>query len=182
MSWNYGAVKQQISLLGQSSSDELNHIRQAAGFLVLSIPQIYRIGTMFWDDKYGAQGLSPEVISRMRVLMTEDSINIHNNSFLSEVDSSIPFLMEEIFRSMSDIRLSDMDVDPPPILRQSKHHLVKPSLRMSVFIFENSLSPPSHVATTKRIALLVVVHKGRDVKACEVMHIMAIKEEGVHSM
>lgn len=26
--------------------------------------------------------------------------------------------MEEMFRSMSDIRLSDMDVDPPPILRQ----------------------------------------------------------------
>lgn len=28
---------------------------------VLSIPQIYRIGTMFWDDKYGTQGLSSEV-------------------------------------------------------------------------------------------------------------------------
>ncbi|KAK7243696.1 hypothetical protein RIF29_38506 [Crotalaria pallida] len=27
--------------------------------------------------------------------------------------------MEEMFWSMSDIRLSDMDVDPPPILRQS---------------------------------------------------------------
>ncbi|XP_020237959.1 myosin-12 [Cajanus cajan] len=120
-----------------SSWEELKHIRQAVGFLVLhqktqksldeitnelcpglSIPQIYRIGTMFWDDKYGAQGLSAEVISRMRVLMTEDSININNNSFLLEVDSSIPFLMEEMFRSMSDIRLSDMDVDPPPILRQ----------------------------------------------------------------
>ncbi|XP_019425376.1 PREDICTED: myosin-12-like [Lupinus angustifolius] len=120
-----------------SSWDELKHIRQAVGFLVLhqkaqksleeitnelcpvlSIPQIYRIGTMFWDDKYGAQGLSQEVISRMRVLMTEDSINIPNNSFLLEVDSGIPFLMEEIFRSMSDICLSDMDVDPPTILRQ----------------------------------------------------------------
>ncbi|KAJ1377259.1 Dilute domain, partial [Sesbania bispinosa] len=120
-----------------SSWDELKHIRQAVGFLVLhqktqksleeittelcpvlSIPQIYRIGTMFWDDKYGAQGLSPEVISRMRVLMTEESINIPSNSFLLEVDSSIPFLMEEMFRSMSDIRLSDMNVDPPPILRQ----------------------------------------------------------------
>ncbi|KAK7243670.1 hypothetical protein RIF29_38478 [Crotalaria pallida] len=120
-----------------SSWDELKHIRQAVGFLVLhqktqksleeitnelcpvlSIPQIYRIGTMFWDDKYGAQGLSQEVISRMRVLMTEDSINIPTNSFLLEVDSSIPFLMEEMFRSMSDIRLSDMDVDPPQILRQ----------------------------------------------------------------
>lgn len=30
-------------------------------FQVLSVPQIYRIGTMFWDDKYGTQDLSPEV-------------------------------------------------------------------------------------------------------------------------
>ncbi|KAK4285594.1 hypothetical protein QN277_002273 [Acacia crassicarpa] len=120
-----------------SSWDELKHIRQAVGFLVshqktqksldeitselcpvLSIPQIYRIGTMFWDDKYGAQGLSQEVISKMRVLVAEDSINIPNNSFLLEVHSSIPFSMEEMFRSMSDIRLSDIDVDPPTILRQ----------------------------------------------------------------
>ncbi|CAL0310840.1 unnamed protein product [Lupinus luteus] len=119
-----------------SSWDELKYISQAVDFLVLhqkaqisleeitnelctvlSVPQIYRIGTMFWDDKYGAQGLSGEVISRMRVLMTEDSINTTANSFLLEVDSSISFLLE-MFRSMSDIRLSDMDVDPPTILRQ----------------------------------------------------------------
>lgn len=31
---------------------------------VLSIAQIYRIGTMFWDDKYGTQGLSTEVLFR----------------------------------------------------------------------------------------------------------------------
>ncbi|KAK7243697.1 hypothetical protein RIF29_38507 [Crotalaria pallida] len=52
-----------------SSWDELKHIRQVVGFLVLSIPQIYRIGTMFWDDKYGAQGLSQEVSPRMFVLI-----------------------------------------------------------------------------------------------------------------
>ncbi|XP_037496894.1 myosin-12 isoform X2 [Jatropha curcas] len=65
-----------------TSWGELQHIRQAVGFLVLhqkaqksvdgitneicpmlSIPQIYRIGTMFWDDKYGTQGLSPDVSS-----------------------------------------------------------------------------------------------------------------------
>jgi len=63
-----------------ASWDELQHIRQAVVFLVLhqkshktleeitnelcpvlSITQIYRIATMFWDDKYGAQGLSQEV-------------------------------------------------------------------------------------------------------------------------
>ncbi|KAE8038143.1 hypothetical protein FH972_010683 [Carpinus fangiana] len=120
-----------------SSWDELQHIRQAVGFLVLhqkaqksldeitnelcpilSLPQIYRIGTMFWDDKYGTHGLSPDVIGRMRVLMAEDSINMPNNSFLLDVDSSIPFSMEEMFRSLSDTDINLSDVDPPPILRQ----------------------------------------------------------------
>ncbi|KAG6471144.1 hypothetical protein ZIOFF_072245 [Zingiber officinale] len=63
-----------------TSWEELQHIRQAVGFLVshqksqkslqelteelcldLTVPQIYRIGTMFWDDKYGTHGLSQEV-------------------------------------------------------------------------------------------------------------------------
>ncbi|KAK4372251.1 hypothetical protein RND71_007635 [Anisodus tanguticus] len=117
-----------------SSWDELQHIRQAVGFLVLhqksqkaldeitsdlcpmlSIAQIYRIGTMFWDDKYGAHGLSPEVISKMRALTLEDSASIPNNTFLLDVDSSIPFSIEEISRSFQNINLSD--VEPPPLLR-----------------------------------------------------------------
>ncbi|RVW93630.1 Myosin-11 [Vitis vinifera] len=129
-----------------SSWDELQHIRQAVGFLVLhqkpqkfldditnelcpmlSIPQIYRIGTMFWDDKYGTHGLSPDVIGKMRVLMTEDSINMPNNSFLLDVDSRIPFSMEEMSRSLIDINLSY--VDPPPLLRQRSdfHFLLQPT-------------------------------------------------------
>ncbi|KAL2478562.1 Myosin-12 [Forsythia ovata] len=118
-----------------SSWDELQHIRQAVAFLVLhqkaqksldeitnelcpvlSIPQIYRIGTMFWDDKYGTQGLSPEVIAKMKALTVEDSINTPNNTFLLDVDSSIPFSIEEISQSFQDINVSD--VDPPPLLRQ----------------------------------------------------------------
>ncbi|KAJ0039099.1 hypothetical protein Pint_24134 [Pistacia integerrima] len=121
--------------LAGTSWDELQHIRQAVGFLVLhqkaqksfneithelcpilSLPQIYRIGTMFWDDKYGTQGLSQDVRGRMRVLMAEESINMPNNSFLLDVDSSIPFTMEEIYQSFSEIRLSD--VEPPQLLRQ----------------------------------------------------------------
>ncbi|KAJ9565543.1 hypothetical protein OSB04_001509 [Centaurea solstitialis] len=133
-----------------SSWDDLQHIRQAVGLLVshqktqksmeeitnelcpvLSVPQIYRIGTMFWDDKYGTQGLSQEgllhgnvfnlsrkviVIGKMRSLMAEDSISMPNNSFLLDVDSSIPFSLEEISQSFLDIDLSD--IDPPPLLRQ----------------------------------------------------------------
>ncbi|XP_026425977.1 myosin-12-like [Papaver somniferum] len=123
-----------------SAWNELQHIRQAVGFLVshqkptktleeittelcpaLSIPQIYRIGTMFWDDKYGTQGLSQDIIAKMRVLMTEDSINIpnNNNSFLLDVDSSIPFSLEELSGSFLEMNPSDIIVEPPPLLRQN---------------------------------------------------------------
>nr|XP_009394265.1 PREDICTED: myosin-12-like [Musa acuminata subsp. malaccensis] len=119
-----------------TSWDELQHIRQAVGFLVLhqkshksleeitnelcpvlSVPQIYRIGTMFWDDKYGTHGLSQDVISKMRTMMTDDSINMPNNSFLLDDDSSIPFSLDDILRSLIDMNLSDLE--PPPLLRQN---------------------------------------------------------------
>ncbi|KOM29980.1 hypothetical protein LR48_Vigan845s000800 [Vigna angularis] len=89
-----------------SAWDELKHIRQAIGFLVihqkpkktldeishdlcpvLSIQQLYRISTMYWDDKYGTHSVSSDVISNMRVLMTEDSNNAVSNSFLLDDDS-----------------------------------------------------------------------------------------------
>eukprot|EP00897_Mesotaenium_endlicherianum_P005251 jgi/Mesen1/4754/ME000242S03925 len=89
-----------------SSWDELKYIRQAVGFLVihqkpkksldeithdlcpvLSIQQLYRISTMYWDDKYGTHSVSPDVISSMRVLMTEDSNTAVSNSFLLDDDS-----------------------------------------------------------------------------------------------
>ncbi|KAM0929591.1 hypothetical protein ACQ4PT_001616 [Festuca glaucescens] len=119
-----------------TSWDELQHIRQAVGFLVLhqkshktldeitddlcpvlSISQIYRIGTMFWDDKYGAQGLSQEVIGNMRTMTTDDSITTPNSSFLLDDDSSIPISLDDISRLMLDINPSD--VEPPPLLRQN---------------------------------------------------------------
>ncbi|KAG0460121.1 hypothetical protein HPP92_023249 [Vanilla planifolia] len=50
--------------------------------------QIYRIGTMFCDDKYGTQGLSQDIIGKMRAIMTDDSTNIPNSSFLLDDDSS----------------------------------------------------------------------------------------------
>ena len=43
---------------------------------VLSISQIYRIGTMFWDDKYGAQGLSQEV---NKFLVEQTSISMYGS-------------------------------------------------------------------------------------------------------
>ncbi|CAN8247655.1 unnamed protein product [Cochlearia groenlandica] len=121
----------------RSPWDELEPIRQAVKFLVshqktqksleeitkeicpvLSIPQVYRIGTMFWDDKYGTQGLSPEVITQMRKLMAEDTVNMTYPSFLLDVDSSIPFSVEDVSQSFHGGAVSLSDVDPPPLLRQ----------------------------------------------------------------
>ncbi|XP_058738676.1 myosin-11-like [Vicia villosa] len=116
--------------------DELKHIRQAIGFLVihqkpkktldeishdlcpvLSIQQLYRISTMYWDDKYGTHSVSPDVISNMRVLMTEDSNNAVSNSFLLDDDSSIPFSVDDISKSKEQIDISD--IEPPPLIREN---------------------------------------------------------------
>ncbi|KAJ0074872.1 hypothetical protein Patl1_33585 [Pistacia atlantica] len=105
--------------------DELRHIRQAVGFLVihqkpkktlkeitndlcpvLSIQQLYRISTMYWDDKYGTHSVSSDVISTMRVMMTEDSNNAVSSSFLLDDDSSIPFTVDDISKSIEQIEIA----------------------------------------------------------------------------
>ncbi|XP_011007728.1 PREDICTED: myosin-17-like isoform X1 [Populus euphratica] len=119
-----------------SAWDELKHIRQAIGFLVihqkpkktlkeitndlcpvLSIQQLYRISTMYWDDKYGTHSVSSDVISSMRVMMTEDSNNAVSSSFLLDDDSSIPFTVDDISKSMQKVEPSD--IDPPPLIREN---------------------------------------------------------------
>ncbi|XP_054801959.1 myosin-11 isoform X2 [Prosopis cineraria] len=130
--WCYKATDEYAGL----SWDELKHIRQAIGFLVihqkpkktldeishdlcpvLSIQQLYRISTMYWDDKYGTHSVSPDVISNMRVLMTEDSNNAVSNSFLLDDDSSIPFSVDDISKSMEQINIAD--IEPPPLIREN---------------------------------------------------------------
>lgn len=128
--WCHEATEEFVGL----AWDELKHIRQAVGFLVihqkpkktlkeittdlcpvLSIQQLYRISTMYWDDKYGTHTVSTDVISRMRVMMTEDSNNPVSSSFLLDDDSSIPFSVDDISKSMQDLEVGD--VDPPPLIR-----------------------------------------------------------------
>ncbi|KAK2988516.1 hypothetical protein RJ640_026744, partial [Escallonia rubra] len=130
--WCYNATDEYAG----SAWDELKHIRQAIGFLVihqkpkktldeishdlcpvLSIQQLYRISTMYWDDKYGTHSVSPDVISSMRVLMTEDSNNAVSSSFLLDDDSSIPFSVDDISKSMEQIDISD--IEPPPLIREN---------------------------------------------------------------
>ncbi|OWM76595.1 hypothetical protein CDL15_Pgr005560 [Punica granatum] len=119
-----------------SALDELKHIRQAVGFLVihqkpkkslkeitndlcpvLSIQQLYRISTMYWDDKYGTHTVSTDVISTMRVMMTEDSNNAVSTSFLLDDDSSIPFTLEDISKSVEQVEVPE--IDPPPLVREN---------------------------------------------------------------
>ncbi|XP_062087752.1 myosin-17-like [Humulus lupulus] len=120
------------------ASEELKHIRQAVGFLVihqkpkkslaeitndlcpaLSIQQLYRISTMYWDDKYGTHSVSSDVISSMRTKMTEDSNNAVSCSFLLDDNSSIPFSVDDISKSMDAGQIEVADVDPPPLLREN---------------------------------------------------------------
>ncbi|KAK6911356.1 IQ motif, EF-hand binding site [Dillenia turbinata] len=130
--WCYKATDEYAG----SAWDELKHIRQAIGFLVihqkpkktldeishdlcpvLSIQQLYRISTMYWDDKYGTHSVSSDVIANMRVLMTEDSNNAVSNSFLLDDDSSIPFSVDDISKSMEQIDIAD--IEPPPLIREN---------------------------------------------------------------
>ncbi|KAI4300104.1 hypothetical protein L6164_033518 [Bauhinia variegata] len=110
-----------------SSWDELKHIRQAVGFLVihqkyrisydeitndlcpiLSVQQLYRICTLYWDDSYNTRSVSPDVISSMKVLMTEDSNNAQGDSFLLDDNSSIPFSVDDLSSSLQEKDFSDV--------------------------------------------------------------------------
>jgi myosin-5 len=96
----------QVNEYAGPSWDELKHIRQAVGFLVihqkyrvsyddivhdlcpiLSVQQLYRICTLYWDDCYNTRSVSQEVISSMRALMTEESNDADSNSFLLDDNS-----------------------------------------------------------------------------------------------
>lgn len=113
-----------------SSWDELKHARQAVGFLVihqksrisydeitndlcpiLSVQQLYRICTLYWDDNYNTRSVSSDVISSMRILMTEDSNNDDSHSFLLDDNSSIPFSVDDISSSLQEKHFSN--VKPP---------------------------------------------------------------------
>ncbi|WVZ73418.1 hypothetical protein U9M48_021725 [Paspalum notatum var. saurae] len=139
-------VKAGLSLLEKWISDvteefagtswhELNYIRQAVGFLVihqkrkktledirqdlcpsLSVRQIYRICSMYWDDKYNTQGISPEVVAAMREMVNKDSQNLVSNSFLLDDDLSIPFSTEDLSMAIPAIDYADVD------LPKSLHH------------------------------------------------------------
>ncbi|KAK6781136.1 hypothetical protein RDI58_023320 [Solanum bulbocastanum] len=104
-----------------SSLNELKHARQAVGFLVinqksrltskdlttdlcpiLSSQQLYRICTLYWDEDFNTQGVSPEVISSFKDQEKEDAKDADNN-FILDDNSSIPISVEEINSSLKDV-------------------------------------------------------------------------------
>ncbi|CAL0299636.1 unnamed protein product [Lupinus luteus] len=110
-----------------SSWDELKHIRQAVGFLVIhqkyrisydeiindlcpvmSVQQLYRICTLYWDANYNTRSVSSDVLSSMRVLMAEDSNNAKSDSFLLDDSSSIPFSVDDLSTSLQEKDFADM--------------------------------------------------------------------------
>lgn len=125
-----------------SAWDELKHIRQAVGFLVihqkyrisydeiindlcpiLSVQQLYRICTLYWDDNYNTRSVSPDVISSMRVLMTEDSNNAVSNSFLLDDNSSIPFSVDELSNSLQVKDFTDVQAAAELVENPAFHFL-----------------------------------------------------------
>jgi len=114
--------------------EELRHIRQAVQLLVihqkakkslaeittdlcpvLSIQQLYRISTMYWDDKYGTETVSHAVLLAMKQQMAADAANALAGSFLLDDDAVIPFTVEEMAVAMGDVDIHDVDL--PPVLK-----------------------------------------------------------------
>lgn len=122
-----------------SSWDELKHIRQAVTLLILeekhskslkeitddfcpalSMQQLYRISTMYCDDKFGTMGIPSEVVASMRAKMiggsSNPSLQDDINSFLLDDDFSIPFSVDDISRLMVHVDTADMDL--PPLIQE----------------------------------------------------------------
>lgn len=68
---------------------------------VLSVQQLYRISTMYWDDRFGTETVSQDVLARMKQLMV-DNQSAASHSFLLDDDSSIPFSLDDIQNLMED--------------------------------------------------------------------------------
>ncbi|KAI5580492.1 hypothetical protein BDE02_08G157700 [Populus trichocarpa] len=109
-----------------ASWDELKNTRQAVGFLVihqksrisydeitndlcpvLSVQQLYRVCTLYWDDDYNTRSVSPDVISSMKIL-ANDSNDDDSNSFLIDDNSSIPFSVDDLSGSFHEKDFSDV--------------------------------------------------------------------------
>lgn len=99
---------------------------------VLSVQQLYRISTMYWDDKYNTETVSPEVLQQMKQLMVDNS-SAASHSFLLDDDSSIPFQLEHIVANMEEKVRHKKTKNPVSVASDgsSNSQVSTPSLRLT---------------------------------------------------
>ena len=76
---------------------------------------------MYWDDRYGTETVSHEVLGRMKQLMVDNN-TAASHSFLLDDDSSIPFSLDDISNLMEDKVNQNLAVFA--ILKVTVHHYV----------------------------------------------------------
>ena len=75
---------------------------------------------MYWDDKYGTETVSGEVLAQMKQQMVEDTnSNSANTSFLLDDDPSVPFGFDDIAMDCSELDIYSSEIPIPPTLRES---------------------------------------------------------------
>ncbi|CAM0877745.1 unnamed protein product [Alopecurus aequalis] len=127
-----------------SAWDELKHISQAVGFLVifkkfrisydeiisdlcpmLSVQQLYRISTQYWDDKYNTESVSEEVLNEMKTLVNDAAGQANsNNTYLLDEETSMPLSLEEIASSMDAKEFQNV-VPPQELLANASFQFLK---------------------------------------------------------
>uniref|UniRef100_A0ACD5YBY9 Uncharacterized protein n=1 Tax=Avena sativa TaxID=4498 RepID=A0ACD5YBY9_AVESA len=127
-----------------SAWDELKHISQAVGFLVifkkfrisydeinsdlcpvLSVQQLYRISTQYWDDKYNTESVSEEVLNEMKTLVNEAATQAgKDNTYLLDEETRMPLSLEEIASSMDAKEFQNV-VPPQELLANASFQFLK---------------------------------------------------------
>ncbi|KAI7740044.1 hypothetical protein M8C21_006220, partial [Ambrosia artemisiifolia] len=114
-----------------SSWDELNHVRQAVGFLVtkqkskitydefttklcpvLSVQQLYRLSAFYSNKKDDTDSVSPELKSKLKSLVSEDSGDPDSDSYLLDDTSGLAFPIDDIRKSVDEKDFSNMKPSP----------------------------------------------------------------------
>ncbi|XP_076882942.1 myosin-6-like [Bidens hawaiensis] len=121
-----------------SSLDELQHTRQAVGFLViqqkpkigydelttklcpvLGVHQHYRLCTLYTDD-HGTGSVTPEVISKLKVFADNEK-----SSYLLDGNCSVPFSTDEITQCFNEKDFADVKPKGPLLENPAFHFLVE---------------------------------------------------------
>uniref|UniRef100_A0A0D9W1N6 Myosin motor domain-containing protein n=1 Tax=Leersia perrieri TaxID=77586 RepID=A0A0D9W1N6_9ORYZ len=77
----------------------------------LSVQQLYKICTQYWDDKYNTESVSEEVLNEMRTLMNGGSgQDASDSTFLLDEEISMPLSLEEIGDSMDAKEFQNMSL------------------------------------------------------------------------